>query len=101
MKDPWQVTSTLNSRLNFRLVICDLQSLGHDPIVVSTKPAAGHDINLCGEMAYPVADALPAGSVPFIFVTGYDCATIPMCYVRVPDCENPINLEQIARTMFG
>ena len=42
MKDPWQVTSTLNSRLNFRLVICDLQSLGHDPIVVSTKPAAGH-----------------------------------------------------------
>ena len=61
----------------------------------------GLDINLCGEMAYPVADALPAGSVPFIFVTGYDCATIPMCYVRVPDCENPINLEQIARTMFG
>ena len=33
--------STLNSRLNFRLVISTLQFLGHDLIFVSTKPAAG------------------------------------------------------------
>lgn len=33
-------TSVLNSRLNFRLVISNLQSRDHDLIVVSTKPAA-------------------------------------------------------------
>ena len=33
----------LNSRLNLRLVIATLQFLGHGLIVVSTKPAAGHD----------------------------------------------------------
>lgn len=32
--------SILNSRLNFRLVICNLQFLGQDLIFVSTKPAA-------------------------------------------------------------
>ena len=59
------------------------------------------DINLRGEMAYAVADALQARSGPFIFVTGYDRATILACYARVPDCENLFDLEQIVRTMFG
>jgi len=35
----------LNSRLNFRLVISNLQFHGHDLIFVSTKPAAGQDGN--------------------------------------------------------
>src|SRR5262249_477527 len=30
------------------------------------------DINLGGEMAFPVADALLARGVPFVFATGYD-----------------------------
>ncbi|WP_415836526.1 hypothetical protein, partial [Palleronia rufa] len=37
--------SILNSRLNFRLVISNLQFHGHDLIFVSTKPAAGHVID--------------------------------------------------------
>ena len=34
--------SSLTSRLNFRLVISNLQFHGHDLIFVSTEPAAGH-----------------------------------------------------------
>jgi two-component SAPR family response regulator len=30
------------------------------------------DVNLNGEMSYPIADALSARGVPFVFVTGYD-----------------------------
>lgn len=35
------------------------------------------DINLQGEMAYPIADALMARGVPLVFATGYDEASIP------------------------
>ncbi|WP_251374337.1 hypothetical protein [Ponticoccus alexandrii] len=34
--------SILNARLNFRLFISTLQFHGHDLILVSIKPAAGH-----------------------------------------------------------
>lgn len=34
--------SILNSHANFRLAMSSLQFLGHDPIFVSKKPAAGH-----------------------------------------------------------
>ena len=59
------------------------------------------DINLRGEMAYPVADALRTRSVPFVFTTGYDCAAIPARYADVPACMKPFSLEQIAQAIFG
>ncbi len=34
--------SVLNPRLNFRIVICNLQFPDHDLIFVSTEPAAAH-----------------------------------------------------------
>jgi hypothetical protein len=30
------------------------------------------DVNLNGQMSYPIADALAARGVPFVFSTGYD-----------------------------
>ncbi len=42
--------SSLNSRLNLRLISV-LQSQGHDPIVVSTKPAAGQRDLLAWQLA--------------------------------------------------
>lgn len=35
------------------------------------------DINLAGEESFPVADALLAQGVPFIFATGYAAAVLP------------------------
>jgi hypothetical protein len=36
--------------------------------------AAVPDINLRGEVIYPLADALRQRGVPFVFATGYDAA---------------------------
>jgi CheY-like chemotaxis protein len=38
--------------------------------------AAVLDVNLDGQMSYPVADALTARGMPFVFSTGYDKDTL-------------------------
>ncbi|HSJ77874.1 MAG TPA: response regulator [Erythrobacter sp.] len=59
------------------------------------------DLNLHGIMAYPVADALTKRSVPFLFVTGYDCAAIPERFKNVPHYQKPIALEDARDVLFG
>ena len=59
------------------------------------------DINLGGEMAYEVADALRARGVPFVFATGYDQASIPAAYADAARCEKPVDAPSIARALFG
>ncbi len=59
------------------------------------------DLNLRGEMAFPVADALAERGVPFVFATGYDSAVIPPRYKGVTRCEKPIDAPKIARALFG
>ncbi|WP_354266740.1 response regulator [Bradyrhizobium sp. I1.7.5] len=57
------------------------------------------DINLGGERAYPVADALRARAVPFVFATGYDAWVIPETYASVPRMEKPVNMPSLARLL--
>jgi CheY-like chemotaxis protein len=59
------------------------------------------DINLQGEKAYPVADALIERAIPFMFATGYDQATIPARYGDVPRCQKPANAVTVVRILFG
>jgi CheY-like chemotaxis protein len=59
------------------------------------------DINLGGEMVYPVADALRAQGVPFIFATGYNSWSIPEAYKDVPRAEKPVELKQVASKLDG
>lgn len=47
------------------------------------------DINLAGEMVYPVADELIARNTPFIFLTGYALAAVPEAYRRFARIEKP------------
>lgn len=63
--------------------------------------AAVLDINLRGEMAWPLADALAARGVPFMFATGYDQATVPAAYRGVPRWEKPFDPESLARALPG
>src|SRR5262249_61987757 len=44
------------------------------------------DVNLRGEMAYPVADALVARGIPFVFTTGYDAHASPAHFAGVKRC---------------
>ncbi|SED49608.1 response regulator [Rhodobacter sp. 24-YEA-8] len=50
------------------------------------------DVNLRGEMVFPLADHLVAAAIPFIFITGYDTALLPQAYAAIPRLEKPINL---------
>ena len=59
------------------------------------------DVNLQGEMAYPVADALAARGVPFVFATGYDDASIPARYARVTRYQKPVDPDKIGKALFG
>ncbi|MDP8921195.1 MAG: response regulator [Pseudomonadota bacterium] len=53
------------------------------------------DINLQGEMVYPVADALRAQGIPFLFATGYEPWAIPEAYKDVPRAEKPVEMKTI------
>lgn len=51
--------------------------------------AAILDLNLHGEMTYPVATALRERGLPFIFLTGYDASTVPSEFRATPVLEKP------------
>lgn len=59
------------------------------------------DINLRGEQVYPVADALAARGVPFLFTTGYDQRVVPARYGHIRRCEKPINPMKVAEALFA
>ena len=59
------------------------------------------DVNLRGEKAYPVADALRERGVPFVLATGYEQWALPEAYKEVPRCDKPVDLRHLARALFG
>lgn len=59
------------------------------------------DINLQGETAYPVAEALMERNVPLVFATGYDQSAIPRRYGHVARCEKPVDIPTLARALTG
>lgn len=63
--------------------------------------AAILDINLDGEMVFPVADRLNELNIPYVFATGYDPSIIPARFTGFILCEKPIEIERIARALFG
>ena len=59
------------------------------------------DVDLRGEMVYPVANALLAISVPMVFLTGYDDTFIEPGYANVPRMQKPVGVERLMRALFG
>jgi CheY-like chemotaxis protein len=57
------------------------------------------DISLRDELVYPVADALVARGVPFVFATGYDRAIVPPHYTHTPRCEKPVDKLKLMRLL--
>ena len=71
----------------------------------TTLDGAVLDINLAGEFCFPIATALRARGVPFIFVTGYGEANlIPPEFRSVPRLSKPfdaLEVAQAAAASFG
>jgi two-component SAPR family response regulator len=57
------------------------------------------DVNLQGQLAFPIADLLAKRGVPFIFTTGYDSSSLPERYRAVPCCQKPVNVTTIAELL--
>jgi PAS domain S-box-containing protein len=59
--------------------------------------AAILDINLGGEMVYPLADMLEARGVPFVYVTGYGAESVDPRFENVPVLQKPIERDVLKR----
>jgi two-component sensor histidine kinase/DNA-binding response OmpR family regulator len=57
--------------------------------------AAILDVNLGGELVYPVADLLTTRGIPFVFVTGYGRDSIDRRYADAPVFEKPVEREAL------
>lgn len=51
------------------------------------------DVNLGGERVYPVAEALEAKGIPFVFTTGYGKSGIDPRWSARPVVQKPFNVE--------
>ena len=71
-----------------------LEAVRHEAI-----DAALLDVNLGGEMAYPIARLLEAKKVPFVFMTGYGSETIAMPFANVRVFQKPLERE-LLRDLF-
>jgi DNA-binding response OmpR family regulator len=72
--------------------------------LIETAPridAALVDLNLHGEMAFPVADALCERAVPMAFASGYDGGMIPSRYASVARYQKPFDMLQAVNALFG
>jgi CheY-like chemotaxis protein len=58
------------------------------------------DVNLRGELVFPVADALAAHGVPIVFTTGYDAMVLPEPYGRACRCDKPVNKHGLAKLLI-
>ena len=59
------------------------------------------DINLRGELAWPIADKLIASKIPFVFATGYDSADIPSDYASIKRCSKPARAAEVMQALFS
>jgi CheY-like chemotaxis protein len=79
------------------------------PTVKRALRAVGHqqpdvavlDMNLQGERATPVADALQEQCIPFVLVTGYGSERLPEKALRDAPClRKPVNGKQLASAIY-
>ena len=58
------------------------------------------DITLNGQKSYPVADALIARGIPFVFSTGYNKDNLPEIYQSLPILQKPYGDSELAAALI-
>ena len=59
------------------------------------------DMNLRGEMAFPIADRLEAEGIPYICASGYNVASLPERFGNVPRVEKPYDPMELIAMLPG
>ena len=68
--------------------------------LADTGPTAALlDIDLRGETVFPLADALAARSIPFVFMTGHSAQVLPEHLADVPRCHKPLRARAAVRLL--
>ena len=65
----------------------------------STMNGAILDINLNGELVYPVARVLMDRNIPFLFTTGYSSLDVPSAFGSVPRLDKPVEPDLLIRAL--
>jgi|SRR5579883_2823737 CheY-like chemotaxis protein len=90
-----------------------LQELGCRPVEIASRvetalaylgamrfDIAILDVNLKGEMSFPVADALEGRGLPFVFATGYGPEVIPEKYRAHPVVQKPVMKHELKKALI-
>src|SRR5215470_11845640 len=73
---------------------------GLEAIANSGLDGAILDLNLIGEMAFPVADALATRHIPFVIMTGFDArAVVPARHANVSFLQKPVTPYTVCREL--
>lgn len=59
------------------------------------------DVNLGGQMSYPIAEVLQARGIPFLFSTGYGTQGHAIRWKGVPTLQKPYAAQDLARAVRG
>jgi CheY-like chemotaxis protein len=59
------------------------------------------DVNVGGRVVTPVADALAARTIPFVFCTGYDAETLPVRHAAAPILTKPCHLDELENVLLS
>jgi CheY-like chemotaxis protein len=70
-------------------------------IAHETIDAAILDVQFAGEYVFPVAEKLEELKIPYVFASAYNPAIIPARFKGFILSEKPIDLDHIARALFG
>jgi DNA-binding response OmpR family regulator len=59
------------------------------------------DLNLRGQLAYPVAEVLQARGIPVMLLTGYELIDMPERFRRLPQLTKPYDIHAVLREAHG
>jgi CheY-like chemotaxis protein len=85
------------------VVIGPAASVDEALLLIETQvfDAALLDVNLSGQMSYPVADALIGLGMPFVFSTGYPSNRLQEDYRMLPALQKPYHLTDLRQALLG
>jgi CheY-like chemotaxis protein len=94
VEDEYLIAMTLQDALERvgSVVVGPFPSIKKAMAAIASEPkidAAVVDVNLGGAWAYPVADALLARKIPFIFTSGYEDDALRNRYPQIKNCHKP------------
>jgi CheY-like chemotaxis protein len=104
VEDEYLIAMTLHDALERvgSVVVGPVPSVEKAIKAIASNPdidAAILDMNLGDAMAYPVADALLARSIPFVFTSGYEDDVLRSRYPEVSNCHKPYLFRQMEEAL--